>query len=263
MEVKTNFCEGWLRFIIASFRASYLTMTKSLSNLWISSLMQIFFYVAQFLFWYGLSEHQNLLDEKQFHGFFVTMALVDNFYLVFFGPGSLLLQQLVLSRSLEQILTYPRSALPMLMLIRPNLCFIPCLLLSIFGFCFYVGFYEVSFLDIFTYLFLVFIGVLILNFISFIYRLSSFWTSSIVQIRHSNPSFKIMVRPIEAFHGPLRLFLMTIFPALFITGIPSLALSGKISWVWMSGACLAVLWLSLLLYWIWGRGLRRYSVRSI
>jgi ABC-2 type transport system permease protein len=107
------------------------------------------------------------------------------------------------------------------------------------------------------------LGVIVLNLISFIYRLSSFWTAAIVQIRNSNPSFKIMVRPLDAFGGPLKLILMTVFPALFITGVPAQILTGQLNSLWLFGAMAASLWLAIVLVWLWKYGLRRYGVTAV
>lgn len=255
--------KDWLLHLMPRFyRASFLTLTKSRSNLWLSSWMQIFFYIAQFLFWTGLQGHQNLLTGIDLYGFFVTMALIDNAYLAFFGPGSLLAQELILSRKLEQLILYPRSALMLLMFMRPNLHFLPCFVLSVAAFIVYVVMADVSFLTIGVFLLAALFGILTLNLISFLYRFTSFWTASIVQIRNANPSFKIMVRPLDAFYGPLRMILLTLFPALFITGVPAKMLAGEYSAYWLLWGSVAVCWLWLLVCLMWKRGLRRYGIRS-
>jgi ABC-2 type transport system permease protein len=116
-------------------------------------------------------------------------------------------------------------------------------------------------LQIAIWIFSCIFGIAVLNAISFIYRLSAFWTAAIVQVRNSNPSFKIMVRPFESFQGKIRFFLLTIFPALFITGIPSEILNGSLSAAWFFGSIFAVLWLYGLLIVIWGCGVRRYMLK--
>lgn len=255
--------KGWILLLKQLYRASFLSATKSVVNLWLSSFMQIFFYIAQYLFWMGIGEHQSILKGDKLLGFFVTMALVDNVYLMLFGPGSILAQQLILGRRLEQVLLIPRSPLVLLTLSRPNLAFAPCCALSLGFFAVYLTKVQPSFTVVITFLLASMMGVIILNLISFIYRLSSFWTAAIVQIRNSNPSFKIMVRPLEAFSGKLRFCLMTLFPALFITGVPSKILTDDFGKLWLLYGFGATLWLSVVLLWLWRMGLRRYGVTAI
>lgn len=251
----------YMKLIQEFYKAAYVVMTKSRSNLWLSCLMQMFFYIAQFLFWEGIGTHQTLLSSKQVFGFFITMAIVDNAYLVFFGPGSILAQQLILGRGLEQILTLPRHPLFILTFAKPNLAFLPCLALSVLGAACYFYFFDASIFQIVIWIFSCILGIAVLNAISFIYRLSAFWTAAIVQVRNSNPSFKIMVRPFEAFHGKIRFVLLTIFPALFITGIPSEILNGTLPVLWFFGSIFAVLWLYGLLFLVWNYGVRRYMLK--
>ena len=103
---------------------------------------------------------------------------------------------------------------------------------------------------------------MILNGISFLYRLTVFWTAAIVAVRHSNPSFKVMVRPGDSFQGPVRLFLYTALPALFITAVPSEIFwqTKAAGWLVLSAVVCVVVWTTVAL--MWRAGVRRYSVEA-
>jgi ABC-2 type transport system permease protein len=142
---------------------------------------------------------------------------------------------------------------------RPNWSYLPCVLLSLIAAAVFYAHYGISFGMIVLHGVAVLLGMFVLDAISFIYRLTSFWTSSIVQVRNSNPSFKIMVRPLSAFGGKLRLFLLTIFPALFITGVPSSLLTRALAPFWLAacGIAAGILWAYVGV--IWTVGSRRYG----
>lgn len=246
----------------AFYRAAYIELTKSPSNVWISTAIQLFYYAAQLLFWLGVKDSAaggRFISNADLHGFLITLGLVDNLYLCFLGPGSARAAASITEGALEPYLLWPRSPLAVMIFSRPNWSFLPCVLLSAAAAAVYYWTYGVGAGFIALHLAGVVCGVFVLNAISFIYRLTSFWTASIVQVRNSNPSFKIMVRPLGAFSGKLRLFLLTVFPALFITGVPAELLTGARAPLWLAAgvAAAGLLWAYVNL--MWTVGVRRYG----
>jgi ABC-2 type transport system permease protein len=248
--------------LAAFYRASFIELTKSPKNMWLSSASQVFYYVAQFLFWAGIintGAGGDFLSDRRLLGFLVTLSLVDNFYLFLLGQGSAHAVSRITGGTLDALLLWPRSTLAVLVFARPNWSYLPCALISaaVAG-CYYLHF-HVGGIQIALHLAGVFFGIFVLNAISFIYRLTAFWTSSIIQVRYSNPSFKIMVRPLSAFSGMTKLFLLTVFPALFITGVPSDVLSGAVrpAGVLAGAAACLLLWSYAAL--LWKAGIKRYG----
>lgn len=258
--------EDRARLLGAFYRASYIELTKSPSNLWIATAIQFFYYAAQLLFWLGVKNSAaggSFISDERLHGFLVTLCLVDNLYCCFFGPGSAHAAASITEGALEPYLLWPRSPLGVMVFSRPNWSFLPCVVVSAAAAAAYYVVYGVEARYIALHLAAVLCGVLVLDAISFIYRLSSFWTASIIQVRNSNPSFKIMVRPLAAFNGKLRIFLLTIFPALFITGVPADLLSGSLAPLWLGAGVLAagLLWAYVSL--MWSAGVKRYGRLAI
>jgi ABC-2 type transport system permease protein len=235
---------------------------KSRSNAILSSLMQIFYYVAQYFFWLGVQNTaggRSFIAHEYLLGFLVTIALVDNAYLFFFGKGSLIAADAIQSGNLEPYLLRPRHPLIQFVVDQPNWAFAPAFVVSIiFGIIILPGL-NLSATQLVIYLLSVVFGISILNAISFLFRLTPFWTTSIIQVRNANPSFKILVRPFDSFQGKIKLVLLTIFPALFITGVPSEILAGSKGWIWLLYALFAVLLLSTYVYAMWNFGVRRYG----
>jgi ABC-2 type transport system permease protein len=249
----------------AHYRASLLVYTKNPRAVWFSSAMQGFYYVAQFAFWLGIRSQpagQALASEEQMLSFLITLSLVDNTYLFFLGPGSLRASDKIIRLELDSVLLQPRDALRMLAFLSPNFNFLPIAILSwvifiVYGVTAHVP-WDVQVVSFLASL----IGVFILNSISFLFRLTSFWTRSIIQVRNANPSFKIMVRPYDSFSGAIRLVLLTVFPALFLTGVPAQILAGKFGFVWVFGAVAAAAASWFYVEKMWSAGVRSYARRA-
>lgn len=251
-----------LRLLAAFYRASFIELTKSPKNMWLASASQLFYYVAQLLFWAGIANTgagNDVVSDRRLLGFLVTLGLVDNFYLFLLGQGSSHAVGRITSGSLDALLLWPRPALAVLVFSRPSWSYLPCAAISLAVAGAYYLHFGIGPGAAALHLAAVFCGIFVLNAISFMYRLTAFWTSSIIQVRYSNPSFKIMVRPLSAFSGSTKLFLMTIFPALFITGVPADVLSGATGPMGLcagAGACL-LLWSYVAI--IWKIGIQRYG----
>lgn len=254
--------KDWGGLLAAFYRVSFIEVTKSPANLWLSTGLQLFYYAAQALFWLGIrntAAGRGFMSEPQLFGFLVTLGLVDNLYLCFVGPGSLYASAMITEGNLERHLLWPRSPLGVLIFCRPNLSYLPCVFLSLTAAAAFYLHYHVGPWRIILHLAAVLCGVFVLNAISFIYRLTSFWTSSIVRVRNSNPSFKIMVRPLGAFEGKLKIFLMTLFPALYITAVPAGLLSPEMKPLWLAAGALGAGLLWFYVHLIWTAGVRRYG----
>ncbi len=252
----------WGGLLAAFYRSSYIELTKSPSNLWIATAIQLFYYAAQLLFWLGVKNSAagaRFISDAQLHGFLITLGLVDNLYCCFLGPGSAYAAASITEGALEPYLLWPRSPLGVMVFSRPNWSFLPCVMISATATAFYYHYYGVAPRVIALHMAAVVCGVFVLDAISFIYRLSAFWTASIIQVRNSNPSFKIMVRPLAAFNGKLRIFLLTVFPALFITGVPADLLSGTLAPLWLAAGTVATGLLWVYVHLIWTAGVKRYG----
>lgn len=249
----------------AYYRASLLVYTKNPRAVWFSSAMQGFYYVAQFAFWIGIRSQpagKALASDEQMISFLVTLSLVDNTYLFLLGPGSLRAADKILRFELDALLLQPRHALRMLAFLSPNFNFLPIAVLSwvifiVYGLSAHVP-WDVQVVSFLASL----LGVFILNSISFLFRLTSFWTRSIIQVRNANPSFKIMVRPYDSFSGAIRLVFLTAFPALFLTGVPAQILAGKFGPLWLLGAAAAAASSWFYVEKMWSIGVRTYARRA-
>jgi ABC-2 type transport system permease protein len=166
---------------------------------------------------------------------------------------------LITENALERHLLWPRAPLGVLAFCRPNLSYVPCVVLASAAAGAYYVHYHIGFWRIGLHLAAVLCGVFVLDAISFIYRLTSFWTTSIVRVRNSNPSFKIMVRPLGAFQGKLTILLLTLFPALYITAVPASLLSPEARPYWLAAGFLAAGLLWLYAHRVWTVGVRRYA----
>lgn len=238
---------------------------KSPINFWTASLVQVAYYAAQFIFWIGIRSTNagaNWMSEADVYSFLITLSLVDNLYLFLVGRGSMIMMQKVTAQKLDSLLLWPRSTLGTLFWISPNWTYFPCAVLSVVAF-FVLHFYAGSSAGVIVLHFLsCLIGVVVMNGISYLFRLTSFWSAGVTVLRNANPSYKIMVRPYDAFDTKVRLFLLTAFPALFITGVPSQIASGQFGFEWLAAGIMmsAVLW--LFVAYVWRKGVVRYSVRN-
>lgn len=252
------------QLLCALYRAAYRQLTKSPSNLWISALVQVFYYLAQFGFWLGVRQTnagQQFLSDAGLYGFLVTLGVVDNIYLLLFGSGSAMAEQRIATQTLEPLLTRPRSALRMLVWGYPNWSHLPATLVSIVFLVWYYLANDIATATIMIHLIAIALGIAIMNGISFLYRLSTFWTRAITQIRHSNPSYKIIIRPYAAFHGPIKFTLLTIFPALLITALPAELLTNGLPPAWLLYCAFMTVMVWAAVRWMWQQGLRRYGVK--
>jgi len=254
--------EDHLRLLKVFYRASFRTASKSPLNLWIATFIQLFYYVAQIAFWVGVRSTPGgaqFISDSELIGFLLTVAVVDNAYLFALGAGSIHLAQRIQQLSLEPLLLMPRSTLGILLFSRPSFSYLPCLVWSVCALVAYHITAGTDFYIVVVHFIATLSGIFVLTGISYLHRLTVFWTDSIVNIRNSNPSFKILVRPPASFRGPVRFALMTIFPALFITGVPFEILSGSRSSVWMVGVLAAALLLWLYVGRVWKIGVKRYA----
>lgn len=248
----------------AKLNLSYLS--KSKSNLYFTFLTQVFYYIAQLIFWSGIinvNTNQFTSSNVALFGFLVTLSFVDNYYLLFFGSGSLKMQQLILKSSLDNFLLKPVHPLVNFIFLYPNFGHLGGVFISSIMLLSYYIYFKISIILIIIHIMAMILGIGILNGISFIYRISCFWTKSIVSIKNSNPSFKIMVRPLDAFTGKLRFFLIFCFPALFITGIPSQIIAGTSCIYWIFGCFLANIWVWIIVFLLWNMGVKRYCLKCI
>lgn len=249
--------------LLKTFHQVQLSMAlKSPVNLWTSTLIQIVYYFAQWLFWLGIRSTDaglKWLSQKELIAFLVTVALVDNVYLFLIGRGSMVLLQRIQSRTLEGFLLWPRSTLGTLVWVSPNWTYFPCVVLSLLAFFAYHIWQNSSLGLIAMHFAASMIGVFIMNGISFLFRMTGFWSLAFARIRHANPSYKIMVRPYNAFDPMVRLALLVVFPALFITGVPAEIASGRFGLIWLLAAigALALLWIQV--WFMWRKGLGRYG----
>jgi ABC-2 type transport system permease protein len=260
-----SFILDYVQLLKAFYRAAWIEATKSPINFWISSLVQITFYIAQILFWVGIrstSAGKHFMNDRDLLGFLLTLCAVDNLYLFLLGPGSVQLMNRILKQNLDSLLMWPRSTLGVLVFFKPNFNFLPMAALSLVLMSAYHLYHQTALSLILLHSISIVIGIFILNAISFIYRLSAFWTRSIVDIRNSNPSFKIIVRPFDSFSGMAKLFLLTVFPALFITGVPSKILKSNFAFVWLFGSIGAATLLWLYVAILWQHGLKRYGKKA-
>lgn len=256
----------FLQLYAAHLRARLSVVKKSPINLWFAMGVQGAYYVAQLLFWVGVraaGADLGMLSDRDLFAFLVTLAVVDNAYLMFFGSGSPAMQTRIASATLEPILLQPRHPLLTFALLFMDLSHLPGLLLSLACWVAYLFAFAVPPGAAVLHAAAMLAGTAILTGISFIYRLSTFWTASIVAVRNSNPSYKIMVRPLAAFSGPLRVALLTAFPALFITGVPAEILTGRRAPFWLGLGVLAAIFVWCLAGGLWKLGVRRYQVRVI
>lgn len=241
-------------------------LLKSKSNFYFMFFTQVFYYIAQFVFWtgiYNVSSSDFIKDPEKILGFLVTLAFIDNFYLTFLGAGSVHMQNAIFSFSLEPYLVRPLHPLLYFIFFRPNVGYLSGCLLSVVFLASYYCYFSTPIVDICFHIFSMILGIFILNGISFIYRISCFWTNSIVMVKNSNPSFKIMVRPLNSFEGNLKLFLLFIFPALFITGVPAAMLNDEIMKHWILFAFLMNMWIWFLVFYLWNSGIKRYQVMAV
>jgi ABC-2 type transport system permease protein len=242
--------------------ASYRSLLKSPLNIWLSTAMQFFYYVVQGLFWFGIASTEagrKFITQKDLMCFLVTLAFVDNLYLFLLGGGSFKLMGLVSSNNLDPYLLWPRNPLLILTFSSPGVSFLPSLLISIVLLAVFYIHYHVPAIYILIHLASCIAGALILNGISFIHKMSVFWTNTVVNIKNSNPSFKIIVRPPQAFGYKLRFFLMFIFPALSIVGVPFEILSGSKSLMWFVFSLCATLMIWIYVFFMWKKGVTRYG----
>lgn len=250
---------------INSLKMNFSFLMKSKSNFYFMFFAQIFYYVAQIIFWTGIYNVSNIdfiKDPIKIFGFLVTLTFVDNFYLAFFGSGSINMQNSIFSLSLEPHLSRPLHPLIYFVFFRPNLGYFSGCIISLILLISYYFYFSILVIDIFYHIISMIIGIFILNGISFIYRLSCFWTNSIVLIKNSNPSFKIMVRPLNSFQGKLKFFLLFIFPALFITGIPASIVNNEIMKYWIIIGFFMNIWIWFLVYTLWLFGVKRYQIKT-
>ncbi|RYE59497.1 MAG: hypothetical protein EOP48_00715 [Sphingobacteriales bacterium] len=253
-------------FFNENLRAQITILTKSQINLWLSTLLQLVYFGVQYLFWNGISRVMGpslATSDRAILAFLVTLAVVDNIYMCVFARGTLLVQSLIQQNSLEAILLKPISSFRFLLVYNIDLTTLPLALLSISGFIWYHLFVSQNILLLFIHTLALVNGIGILVGISYMYRLTTFWTLGLVSVRYSNPAFKIMVRPWDSFKGNLRIVLLTIFPALFITAIPTAITLGVLkAWFLIYGTIAnALVWTAV--FSLWNRGLRRYQVKEI
>ncbi|WP_161998264.1 ABC-2 family transporter protein [Silvanigrella paludirubra] len=249
-----------------SLKLNISFLMKSKSNFYFMFFLQIFYYVVQVIFWSGIFNISNsdfIKEPIKIYGFLVTLAFIDNFYLTFFGSGSLNMQNEIFKLSLDNYLIKPIHPLIYFIFFKPNLGYFPGFILSIIFLISYYYYFNINLFQIFIHILSMLTGVFILNAISFIYRISCFWTNCLVMIKNSNPSFKIMVRPLESFEGKLRLFLLFVFPALFITGVPSSILYNDIMKYWLLIGFIMNIWIWILVYFLWKKGVKRYLIISV
>ena len=195
--------------------------------------------------------------------FLVTLALVDNLYMMLLAGGSYELMERVNNQNLEPYLFYPRRPLMMFALTHVDPSHILGVLLSAVCLVVYYVNFAVPLPVIAAHLAAIFVGIFVLNGISFLYRLTTFWSNAIVSIRSSNPSFKVMIRPMDSFGGGFRLALLTIFPALFITGVPAKIAVEELPSAWLLLAIAAALGLWLAATLVWRVGVRRYLTKVV
>jgi ABC-2 type transport system permease protein len=251
-----------LALLAAFYKASWTITLKSPLNVWIANLLRLVYYGAMFLFWFGVRSTEagaEFMSQSEVYGFLITVGVVENAFLCFVGRGSLDLMHKISTLTLEPVLLWPRNAIACFALLRPNLIYLPIFVLFVIIQAVYYAMVRPDPQVIVIHLVAVTCGIFVLSGISFVYRLTAFWTDSIVRVRHSNPSFKILIRPASAFQGALRLVLMTIFPALFITGVPYELLVQEQPGTVVLLSILAALtvWGYVLL--IWRIGVRRYA----
>lgn len=261
-----NYLQDKYQLFKAHCRANWSVVKKSPINLWMTFLIQLSYYFAQILFWYGVvsMSHNDIFVEQNFlYGFIITLAVVDNLYLFLVGQGSIFAQNLIVQQNLEFYLFKPRHAIFMLVFSHVNFTHIIGVVISIVALMWYYMSFSIDIVTVIFHLLSILIGVFVLNGISFLYRLTSFWTSAIVSVRNSNPSFKVMVRPLEAFQGKIRFFLLTFFPALFITGVPAEILVGRLGPVWFFYAALVLVFIWSSVLWVWQSGIKRYQLKVV
>lgn len=254
------------RLYVVHLLARLSVVKKSPVNLWFAAFVQAAYYAAQILFWAGVRAaggDLGMLSDRDLFAFLVTLAVVDNAYLVFFGEGSHAMEERISSATLEPILLQPRHPLLSFALLFINVSHLPGLVISLASWGAYLVAFDVPPAAAVVHGAAMVAGAAILSGISFIYRLSTFWTAAIVAVRSSNPSYKIMVRPLAAFRGPLRVVLLTAFPALFITGVPAEILTGARAPGWLALSVLAAIFVWCLAAVLWRRGVRRYQIHVI
>ncbi|RZK69631.1 MAG: hypothetical protein EOO85_22175 [Pedobacter sp.] len=249
-----------------NLKAQITILTKSQINLWLSTLMQLMYFLAQYMFWDGINRVAGSSIENSTSKilvFLVTLAVIDNLYMCLFARGTILLQSLIMQNSLEAILLKPINSFKFLLFHNIDLTCLPLATISLIALAWYHLIISASLLSFLVHSLAIFNGLGILVGISYIYRLSTFWTLGIVSVRYSNPAFKIMVRPWEAFHGNLKVILLTVFPALFITAIPAALTLGSVnSWFIFYGLMANVLVWAIVAH-MWTRGLLRYQVKEL
>lgn len=250
----------YIRLLKVFYKLQLSQALKSPINFWTATLVQTAYYAAQIFFWVGIRSTNagaQWMTESQLVSFLVTVCLVDNLYLFLFGRGSMILMQKVRTLTLDNLLLWPRSKLGTLLWISPNWTYLPCVVLSLIAF---VWLHTNSTLALAaTHLAACIIGLLIMNGISFLFRMTTFWSSGVTLIRHANPSYKIMVRPFDAFETKMRIFLLTLFPALFITGVPAQIADGRLDNRWLVAGLLASVALWAVVCMVWRLGVSRYS----
>lgn len=255
-----------IHLYLNSLKLNVSYLAKSKSNLTFMFLGQVVYYLAQLIFWSGVLNANNSQFTQSpinLYGFLVTFAFVDNFYLMFIGSGTLKVQPYILRGTLDTILVRPIHPVLYFSLFHPNLGHAAGMLISIIALIMYYIHFNISAAFIIVHLLAMILGAATLSGISFLFRISCFWTKSIVAIRNSNPSFKIMVRPFQSFNGGLKMFLLFAFPALFITGVPTELLTGGLPVYWLGIALIAniVLWSVVVM--LWTIGVKRYCLKAI
>jgi ABC-type uncharacterized transport system permease subunit len=260
----SEFCEI-LSLQILFYRLQFAQTLKSPLNFWIASLIQIVYFASQGFFWFAVLSTEagrNWMSESQIFGFMVTVGIVDNFYLFTIGRGSMVLMQRVETRNLEPILLWPRSSLGILVFMTPNMTYLPCAIISLVCFICYHFYYSTDILTVALHFFACIVGVFVMNGISFVFRSSIFWSQAFARLRNANPSYKILVRPFDSFEGAIKVFLLTLFPALFITGVPAELGTGQKEWIWLVGAIGACAFNWWIVVQLWTLGLRRYNLKA-
>ncbi|WP_287439614.1 ABC-2 family transporter protein [Reinekea sp.] len=235
---------------------------KSPANFWLSALINLTYYIAQGMFWLVLNQHDSFsgfMNQRYILFFFVTIALTDNLFLLIFGQSGMELERRVKTYKLDVHLLLPVN-LPFYYVVTTiSMHHAILTAVSLLAFFFIHWLTHSSLWLITVHLLLIVQGTIVLAAITWIYRCSTFWSNALVNVRNSNPCFKVLIRPLESFSGVVRLIFLFIIPCLFITGVPAFLVAKSFLWPWFLAQSMVTIFLVWLANWIFILGTQRYG----
>jgi ABC-2 type transport system permease protein len=254
----------YLKIYKIGLKISLSKAKKSPANFWLSATINFVYYLAQATSWLVLNSHdsfQGFMSESYILIFFITVSMVDNLYLLFFGQSSIQLQNRVKNLSLDTHLLLPVN-LPIYYILTT--ISLEHIILTVISFIAFIAVHcylqtQTQTLIILLHLILILQGSVVLASISWLYRCTVFWSNTLVNVRNSNPSFKVLIRPFESFQGAARIFFMVIIPCLFITGVPAYIVGSHIDYLLIFCQTLVTFSLILICNWVFNIGIKRYA----